>query len=83
MVDDLQPHDVILCRVGRTFHVNHALIFIGDGKLTSENTPDCVGDSLVLHHPHGALSRREIYGESLQKRTALIVRHKELMNENH
>lgn len=83
VVDDLQPHDVILCRVGRTFHVNHALIFIGNGKLTSENTPDCVGDSLVLHHPHGALSRREIYGESLQKRMALIVRHKELMNENH
>lgn len=82
-VDDLQKHDVILCRVGRTFHVNHALIFIGDGKLTSENTPDCVGDSLVLHHPHGALSRREIFGESLQKRMALIVRHKELMNENH
>lgn len=79
VVDDLQPHDVILCRVGRTFHVNHALIFVGNGKLQSENTPDCVGDNLVLHHPHGALSKREIFGESWQKRTALIVRHKELI----
>lgn len=81
VVDDLQKHDVILCRVGRTHHINHALIFVGDGKLTSENTPDCVGDCLVLHHPHGRLSVREIYGESWQKRTALIVRHKELINE--
>lgn len=81
VVDDLQPHDVILCRVGRTYHVNHALIFLGNGKLTSEVTPDCVGDNLVLHHPHGALSKREIFGESWQKRTAMIVRHKELINE--
>lgn len=73
-----QKHDVILCRVGRTHHVNHALVFVGDGKLTSETTPDCVGDCLVLHHPHGRLSTREIYGESWQKRTALIIRHKEL-----
>lgn len=78
VVDDLQKHDVILCRVGRTHHINHALVFVGDGKLTSENTPDCVGDCLVLHHPHGRLSVREIYGDAWQKRTALIVRHKEL-----
>ena len=79
---EIQKHDVILCRIGRTHHINHALVFVGDGKLTSENTPDCVGNCLVLHHPHGRLSVREIYGESLQKRTAIIVRHKELMNEN-
>ena len=74
-----QKHDVILCRVGRTHHVNHALVFVGDGKLQSENASDCVGDCLVLHHPHGRLSVREIYGESLQKRTALVVRHKEFI----
>lgn len=74
-VSNLQKHDVILCRVGRTHHINHALIYLGDGKLTSEQTDDVVGNSLVLHHPHGALSRREIYGESWQRRTALIVRH--------
>ena len=75
----LQKHDVILCRVGRTHHINHALIFVGDGNLTSENTADCMGNCLVLHHPHSRLSVREIYGESWQKRTALIVRHKELI----
>lgn len=75
-VHDLQKHDVILCRVGRTHHVNHALIYLGDGKLTSENAPKVIGDNLVLHHPHGRLSVREIYGESWQKRTAMIVRYK-------
>lgn len=74
-----QKHDVILCRVGRTHHINHALVFIGDGKLTSETTPDCVGDCLVLHHPHGRLSVREIYGESWQKRTAFVVRHRQFV----
>lgn len=70
-----QKHDVILCRVGRTHHVNHALIFMGNGKLTSETTPNCVGDNLVLHHPHGSLSVRECYDDKWQKRTVLIVRH--------
>lgn len=78
IVHDVQKHDVILCRVGRTHHINHALIFLGDGTLMSETTPPCVGDSLVLHHPHGRLSVREIYGESWAKRTAMIVRHKDL-----
>ena len=78
IVHDVQKHDVILCRVGRTHHINHALVFLGDGKLTSETTPPCVGNSLVLHHPHGRLSVREIYGESWAKRTAMIVRHKDL-----
>lgn len=80
-VDDIKRNDVILCRVGRTFHINHALIFLGNGKLNSENTPPVIGNSLILHHPHGRLSVREIYGESWQKRTALIVRHKELISE--
>lgn len=76
---DLQKHDVILCRVGRTHHVNHALIYVGDGKLKSETTPDCVGNALILHHPHGGLSVREIYGDNWQRRTDLIIRHKDFL----
>ncbi|OAV37887.1 Phage tail assembly protein [Moraxella catarrhalis] len=79
-VGNLQKHDVILCRVGRTHHVNHALIYLGDGKLNSEKTPDCVGNALILHHPHGGLSVREIYGENWQRRTAMVVRHGRLNN---
>lgn len=81
-VDDLQKHDVILCRVGRTFHINHALVFLGNGKLNSETTPPVIGNSLILHHPHGRLSVREIYGDSWQRRMALVVRHQTLSQTN-
>ena len=80
--NDLQKHDVILCRVGRTHHVNHALIYVGDGKLKSETTPDCVGNALILHHPHGSLSVREIYGKGWADRTAMVVRHQALSQTN-
>ena len=77
--NDLQKHDVILCRVGRTHHVNHALIWLGDdGALKSETTPDCVGNALILHHPYGRQSVREIYGKGWADRTAMVVRHNKL-----
>lgn len=77
--NDLQKHDVILCRVGCTHHVNHALIWLGDdGALKSETTPDCVGNALILHHPYGRQSVREIYGKGWADRTAMVVRHQSL-----
>lgn len=77
-VDTIQRHDTILCRLGRTAHINHALIFIGDGRLKSERTDDVVGNDLVLHHPYGRESLREIFGEQWQRRAAMIVRHKSM-----
>lgn len=50
-VHDLQSNDVILCRVGRTYHTNHALIYLGNHTLSSEQASALIGDSLVLHHP--------------------------------
>ena len=78
-VDTIQKHDTILCRLGRTEHINHALIFIGDGTLKSEHTEDVIGNDLVLHHPYGRESLREIYGEAWQRRAAIIIRHKSLL----
>lgn len=79
-VDSLQRHDVILCRVQPTEHVNHALIYLGDdGSLTSEQSEAAIGQHLVLHHPYRRRSRREIYGRVWQERKAIIVRHKSLM----
>ena len=77
-VDTIQKHDLILCRLGRTEHINHALVFIGDGTLKSERTEDVIGDCLVLHHPYGRDSIREIYGEQWQRRAAIIIRHKSM-----
>lgn len=79
-VDDLQRHDVILCRVMPTEHVNHALIYLGDdGSLNSEQTDGVIGNHLVLHHPYLRRSRREIYGRIWQERAAIIVRHNSLI----
>ncbi len=78
-IDDIQKHDVMLCKVGRTDKVNHAAIFIGDGKLTSEDTPPVYGSNLILHHPYDKLSVREIAGSNWQSRTALVIRHRSLL----
>lgn len=82
-VGNLQKHDVILCRVGRTHHVNHALIWLGDdGALKSETTPPVIGNALILHHPYGRQSVREIYGKGWADRTVLVVRHQALSQTN-
>lgn len=78
-VDNVQKHDLILCRLGRTEHINHALIFIGDGVLKSERTEDVISDCLVLHHPYNQMSLREMYGDQWQRRAAIIIRHKSLI----
>lgn len=78
-VSDLKKHDVIICRVGRTYYPNHALIYLDDGVLSSEQTPDVFGTGLILHHPYGASSRREMFGDNWQKRAVMIVRHKDLL----
>ncbi|ENX34892.1 hypothetical protein F889_01532 [Acinetobacter colistiniresistens] len=76
-VDVPQYGDMIICRVGRTEHPNHAVIWLGDkGKLQSEETEPCFGSSLILHHPYGRKSVREIYGKQWLDRTEKILRHK-------
>ena len=77
--DTINKHDVILFKLGKTFHINHAGIFLGDGILQSENTNKVIGNSLFIHHPYNRLSIREIYGDVWSKRTAIVLRHKSLL----
>ncbi|MDM1760711.1 Mov34/MPN/PAD-1 family protein [Acinetobacter sp. 251-1] len=75
-VSDMQYGDVLLCKVGRTEHVNHAVIWLGDnGKLKSEQAEPCIGSALILHHPYGRKSVREIFGQQWQERVVKVVRH--------
>lgn len=75
-VDQPQYGDVMLCRVGRTEHVNHAVIWLGDnGVLRSEKTEPCIGSALILHHPYGRKSVREIFGLQWQERVEKVVRY--------
>lgn len=77
--DTILKHDVILFKLGRTFHINHAGIFLGDGDLKSEVTTKVIGNSLFIHHPYNKLSVREIYGDIWNKRKVYVIRHKDLM----
>ena len=75
-VSDMQYGDVLLCRVGRTEHVNHAVIWLGDQtELKFEQTESCVGSSIILHHPYGRKSVREVFGPQWQERVAKVVRY--------
>lgn len=75
-VGDPQYGDVLLCRVGRTEHVNHAVIWLGDQpELKSEKTEACIGSALILHHPYGRKSCREIFGPQWQERIVKVVRY--------
>lgn len=77
--NDIRKHDVILFKLGRTYHVNHAGIFLDDGNLTSENSIKVIGNSLFLHHPYNRQSVREIYGNNWMDRTVYVIRHKDLI----
>lgn len=77
--DEIRKHDVILFTLGRTYHVNHAGVFLGDGSLTSEDTSEVIGNSLFIHHPYNKNSIREIFGNYWNDRTTHILRHKELI----
>jgi len=75
-VKEPQYGDVMLCRVGRTEHVNHAVIWLGNKTdMQSERTEPCVGSSIILHHPYGRKSVREVFGPQWQERVVKIVRH--------
>ena len=75
-VDEPQYGDVLLCRVGRTEHVNHAIIWLADNpELKSEQTEACIGSALILHHPYGRKSCREIFGQQWQERVVKVVRY--------
>lgn len=78
--DDLQRHDVLLCRWEHATHVNHALIYLGDDPtLKSEETPPCIGARMCLHHPYGGLSGRFLLGETRLNSTEAVVRHRSLV----
>lgn len=58
--EDLQVGDGILMQVLSNVP-NHAAVYLGDG--------------IILHHLHGRLSSRDVYGGYWLKHTALVVRY--------
>lgn len=76
---NLQYGDVLLCRLGHTYAVNHAMIYLGSKTdFKSETSSAFIADRAVLHHDHGELSRRAVLGVSRLDTCELVVRHKTL-----
>lgn len=76
-----QYGDMLICKVGRTEHPNHAVIWLGDnGALKSEHTEACIGSTLILHHLYERKSVREIFGQQWSERVVKIVRHRDVKN---
>lgn len=62
----LKVGDGILMQVRSPQHPNHAGVYIDEGF------------QWMLHHAHGRLSTREVYGGYWREVTRLVVRHKDL-----
>ena len=74
-----QRGDVLVMMVGRTYHPNHAAIYLGDdGSLVSEPAVALGGQGpFFIHHLYGRSSTRNIYGPDWAMRTRLILRHQQ------
>jgi proteasome lid subunit RPN8/RPN11 len=65
-VDDLRKHDVIVMQI-RSKEPNHAAVLVEPSK------------NVIIHHLHGQLSRRDVYGGFWFKHTAFVGRHRSLV----
>jgi len=75
-VDTPQPADLIIMQIGRTYHPNHAGVYLGE--VSEFEGRHLVGSTLMLHHMYGKLSDVIVYGGQWHQRTSLILRHKEV-----
>lgn len=75
LVNKALPGDLIIMQIGRTYHPNHAGIYLGE--ITEfEGEKFHGGQPLMLHHMWGKLSNIIVYGGQWEQRTRLILRHK-------
>ncbi|WP_372356988.1 C40 family peptidase [Xanthomonas sp. NCPPB 3443] len=67
ITDEPLPGDVFLMQV-RSPVINHAGIYLGDGQM--------------LHHLHGRLSERVVYGGYWAERTVKVIRHRDMQGRH-
>lgn len=73
-VTDLKPGDMIVMQIGRSYHPNHAAIYLGE--LSEFEGREFYGKTLMLHHMHSKKSEIAVYGGQWSERTRMILRHK-------
>lgn len=75
-VDTPEPGDMIVMQIGRSYHPNHAGIYLGD--VSEFEGRELFGQTLMLHHMYDKLSDVVVYGGQWQQRTRMILRHREV-----
>lgn len=78
-VQDLKKGDMIVMQIGRSYHPNHAGIYLGE--VTEFESRQLFGKTLMFHHMYNKLSDVIVYGGQWQQRTRMILRHKEVKHE--
>ncbi|SFB18816.1 C40 family peptidase [Azotobacter beijerinckii] len=77
-VDAPQRGDMLVMRIGRTAHPNHAGIYLGDNPSLPGEAAQVFGPGpFLLHHLYGRRSEIIVFGGQWLERTALILRHRE------
>lgn len=75
-VSEPQPGDMIVMQIGRSYHPNHAGIYLGE--LSEFEGRPLFGSTLMLHHMYDKKSDVIVYGGQWQQRTRMILRHREV-----
>lgn len=76
-VDTPQDGDMIVMQIGKTYHPNHAGIYLGER--TEFEGEQLHGGPFMLHHMYAKKSEVVVYGGQWSHRTRLILRHKEVV----
>lgn len=76
LVDDPEVGDMIVMQIGRSYHPNHAAIYLGSTE--SFEGQDLVGGPFILHHMYDRKSDIVVYGGQWKQRTRMILRHREV-----
>lgn len=71
-----EPGDMIVMQIGRSYHPNHAGIYLGDAP--DFEGQSFFGNTLMLHHMYDKKSEVIVYGGQWYQRTRMILRHKEV-----
>jgi proteasome lid subunit RPN8/RPN11 len=77
-LDEIQVGDMIVMQIGRSYHPNHAAIYLG-------NQPTLPGEELrvfgqgpfIFHHMYDRKSAVEIFGGQWLQRTRMVLRHRD------
>lgn len=73
----LQPGDLMIMEIGRTYHPNHAGVYLG--KVSEFEGVGIAGHGpFMLHHMYGRDSSVVVFGGQWEQRVRFVLRHKEV-----